>query len=102
MTDLKTSKQIPIGGKIIEAGNSVQFKTGNWKAKKPIWDKEKCINCMRCAVYCPDMAIKVKKIKLEDGRGKMEIDYTDMDYCKGCGICDAECPVKAIRMENVC
>lgn len=102
MTKLKTAKQIPIGGKIIEAGNSKLFKTGNWKAKKPIRDKEKCINCMRCAVYCPDMAIKVKKIKLENGQEKMEIDYTDLDYCKGCGICAVECPVKAIRMENVC
>jgi len=99
---LKTSKEIPIGGKITEAGNSKQFKTGSWKAKMPIRDKDRCINCMRCAVFCPDMAIKVKKVKLEDGREKMEIDYTDMDFCKGCGICDVECPVKAIRMENVC
>lgn len=102
MISLKTSKQIPIGGKIIEAGNSIQFKTGSWKAKRPIRDKVKCINCMRCAVYCPDMAIKVKEVKLEDGREKMEIDYTDFDYCKGCGICDVECPVKAIHMESVC
>ncbi len=98
---LKTAKQIPIGGKIIEAGNSKEFKTGSWKAKMPVRDKKKCIDCMRCAVFCPDMAIKVKKVKV-DGREKMKIDYTDMDYCKGCGICDIECPVKAIRMEDVC
>lgn len=98
---LKTAKQIPIGGKILEPGNSKEFKTGSWKAKMPIRDKNKCINCMRCAVFCPDMAIKVKKIEI-DGREKMEIDYTDMNFCKGCGICDAECPVKAIRMEDVC
>jgi len=102
MTILKTSKQIPTGGKIIEAGNSIQFKTGSWKAKMPIRDKKKCINCMRCAVFCPDMAIKAKKVKLENNQEKMEIDYFDMDFCKGCGICDAECPVKAIYMENVC
>ncbi len=59
---LKTAKQIPIGGKIVEAGNSKEFKTGSWKAKSPVWDKEKCINCMKCVVYCPDMAIKTKKI----------------------------------------
>lgn len=100
--DLKTASQIPIGGKIIEAGNAREFKTGSWKAKMPIRDKDRCIDCMRCAVFCPDMAIKVRKIKLEDGREKMEIDHTDMDFCKGCGICDVECPVKAIRMENVC
>lgn len=102
MMKLKTSKQIPIGGKIIEAGNSVQFKTGNWKAKMPIRDKNKCVNCMRCAVYCPDMAIGANKIKLDNDKIKMEVRDADLDFCKGCGICAAECPVKAIRMENVC
>jgi pyruvate ferredoxin oxidoreductase delta subunit len=98
---LKTAKQIPIGGKIIEAGNSKEFKTGSWKAKMPVRDKKKCIHCMRCAVFCPDMAIKVKKVII-DGKEKMEISHTDLDFCKGCGICDVECPVKAIRMEKVC
>lgn len=101
MNNLKTSKQIPIGGKIIEAGNSKEFKTGSWKAKMPIRDEDRCINCMRCAVFCPDMAIKTKKVKVDE-KEKMEIGETDMDYCKGCGICDIECPVKAIRMEDVC
>jgi pyruvate ferredoxin oxidoreductase delta subunit len=99
--NLKTSKQIPIGGKIIEAGNSMQFKTGNWKAKMPIRDKEKCINCMRCAVFCPDMAIGARKMKLEVGREKMEVLDADLDFCKGCGICAVECPVKAIEMAEV-
>ena len=100
-TKLKTSKQIPIGGKIIEAGNAKEFKTGSWKAKMPVRDKEKCINCMRCAVFCPDMAIKTKKVKV-DGKEKVEVCDADMDYCKGCGICEVECPVKAIKMEDVC
>ncbi|MCK4892303.1 MAG: 4Fe-4S binding protein [Candidatus Pacebacteria bacterium] len=101
MIKLKTAKQIPIGGKIIEAGNSKEFKTGSWKAKMPVRDKKICINCMRCAVFCPDMSIAVKKIKV-DGKEKVEVCDANMDYCKGCGICDVECPVKAIRMENVC
>ena len=100
-TKLKTSKQIPIGGKIIEAGNSKEFKTGNWKAKVPVWDKKKCINCMKCAVFCPEMAIKTKKVKV-DGKEKVKIDSFDMDFCKGCGICAEECPVEAIKMESVC
>ena len=100
MTNLKTAKQIPIGGKIIEAGNSKEFKTGSWKAKKPVRDKEKCINCMRCAVFCPDMAIKTKKVKI-DGKEKLQVTDADMDYCKGCGICETECPVKAIQMIDV-
>ena len=100
-TNLKTSKQIPIGGKIIEAGNSKEFKTGSWKAKVPVWDKEKCINCMRCVVFCPEMAIKTKKVK-NGKKNRVEIDNFDMDFCKGCGICAEECPVKAIMMESVC
>jgi len=91
-TKLKTAKQIPVGGKIIEAGNSKRFKTGSWKAVKPVIDKNKCINCLKCAAYCPEMAIKVKNGK---------IDYIDLDFCKGCGICAAECPMKAIKMEKV-
>lgn len=98
---LKTSKQIPIGGKIIEAGNSKEFKTGNWKAKAPVRDEEKCIHCMRCAAFCPDMAIKTKKVKV-DGKEKLEVCDADLDYCKGCGICAVECPVNAITMEDVC
>lgn len=98
---LKTAKQIPIGGKIIEAGNAKDFKTGSWKAKMPVRDKEKCINCMRCAAFCPDMAIKTKKTVV-DGKEKIEVCDADMDYCKGCGICEVECPVKAIKMEDVC
>ena len=92
-TKLKTSKQIPIGGKIVEAGNSKEFKTGSWKAKRPVIDKNKCINCLKCAAYCPEMAIKIKNNK---------IDFIDLDFCKGCGICAVECPVKAIKMEEVC
>ena len=56
---------------------------------------------MRCAVFCPDMAIKTKKTVV-DGKEKIEVCDADMDYCKGCGICEVECPVKAIKMEDVC
>jgi len=101
MSNFKTAKQIPIGGRIIDSGNSIEFKTGNWKAKKPVHNKKVCINCMRCAVYCPDMAIKVRNARIKQTQ-KMEIDYVDMNFCKGCGICEVECPVKAIKMENVC
>jgi len=99
---LKTSKQIPIGGKIIEAGNSKEFKTGSWKAKAPVWDEEKCINCIKCAVFCPEMAIKTKKVKKTNGKEKVVIKNFEMDFCKGCGICAEECPVNAITMESIC
>ena len=64
-------------------------KTGLWRYEKPIIDYEKCIKCMLCWMYCPDVAVLVR----DDGYP--EINY---DYCKGCGICVNECPVKAIRV----
>lgn len=105
---LKSWKQIPIGGVITEAGNAKQFKTGAWRTKKPITDKSKCTNCMRCVIFCPDSAISVKPLKdlTEEEKTQfrvkteMVLDKTDYDICKGCGICAEECPAKAIEMAN--
>ena len=74
---------------VAEAGNSVLYKTGGWRALKTVLDQSKCIKCLLCWFYCPEPAIK----RHEDD--SVEIDY---DYCKGCGICANECPVKAIAM----
>ncbi|HDM25475.1 ferredoxin [Euryarchaeota archaeon ex4484_162] len=63
-------------------------KTGTWRIFKPILDKNKCIKCLRCWVFCPESAIKRRN-------DSVEIDY---DYCKGCGVCANVCPVKAIVM----
>lgn len=94
-----SAKEIPIGGKILEAGNSNEVKTGSWKSQKPAYAREKCAGCLRCAAYCPEMAIKIKEAADEKGIKKNVIDHIDLDYCKGCGICASECPVKAINME---
>lgn len=88
---LKTWKEIPIGGTIEEAGNARNYKTGDWRSFRPIWNKEKCINCLMCWIYCPDSSIKVKDEKVEG------IDY---DHCKGCGICAAMCPKSCFEMKS--
>lgn len=82
------SKELKQGG-IVDAGTSINFKTGGWKVFKPKVDFNKCIHCMRCVAYCPDMCIEHKNGK----RGK-----TNFEMCKGCGICAKICPVKAISM----
>jgi len=86
----KNYKQIPIGGMITKAGNSEEYKTGDWKSFKPERDEKKCTNCLICVNYCPENCIKVKNGKL---------NHSDLDYCKGCGICATECPFKAIVMK---
>ena len=88
---MKGWKEIPEGGLILEPGNSMRYKTGSWRAKRPVWNKEKCINCLICWIQCPDNAIIVENEKI---RG---INY---DYCKGCGICASICPKEAISMEG--
>lgn len=98
---LKTAKEIPIGGKILEAGNSQAVKTGSWKSQKPVLSPNDCIGCLRCAAYCPEMAIKIAEVSDEKGAKKNVVDRIDLDHCKGCGICAHECPVKAIKMESI-
>jgi len=81
-------KSLPIGGVLLEPGSSLKYKTGDWRAFRPVVDKEKCVNCLFCWIYCPDASI-VRKEKW------IEVNH---DYCKGCGICAKECPKDAIKM----
>jgi pyruvate ferredoxin oxidoreductase delta subunit len=99
-TDMKKDEQaqtepgwrdLPLGGLINEGGTSKDYITGGWRAERPVWDSQKCIQCLVCWVYCPDSAIQVSDSKVTG------VDY---DHCKGCGICAQECPpkVKAYTM----
>ncbi|MFQ6088464.1 MAG: 4Fe-4S binding protein [Candidatus Methanofastidiosia archaeon] len=78
-------REIPPGGVIPDTPTSLEYKTGDWRAQKPILNREKCVMCRLCWAYCPDVAISPE----------IEIDY---EYCKGCGICAYECPTHAIVM----
>ena len=83
-------RSIPIAGILLEPGSALKYQTVDWRAFRPVIDKEKCVNCLLCWIYCPDGAI-VREEK------KVSVNY---EYCKGCGICANECPVKAITMEE--
>jgi len=77
------------GGRVIEPGSALKFETGDWRSFRPILDRENCIDCMTCWIYCPDDSILVKDNKMTGFR---------MTHCKGCGICAKMCPKKAITM----
>ena len=81
-------KSLPIGAVVVEPGSSVKYKTGDWRAFRPVVDKTKCVNCLLCWIYCPDSSI-IRREKWVD------VNY---EHCKGCGICAHECPTKAIEM----
>jgi pyruvate ferredoxin oxidoreductase delta subunit len=85
------SKNIPRGAVIPEAGTADDYETGGWRTKHPEVDKDKCIDCLVCYMYCPDSSVITKDGKL--------VGF-DLKHCKGCGICAVECKKDAIKMEN--
>ena len=65
-----------------------ELKTGDWRAERPIVDRDKCVKCGTCWVYCPTQCIEEKRTYFEAG----------LSICKGCGVCAEECPQNAISM----
>jgi len=84
-----TWRNMEVGNILTEAGNASLRRTGDWRADRPILDKEKCNKCGLCWLYCPDGAVEL----LEDGYYE-----PDLYYCKGCGICADVCKREAITM----
>ena len=55
----------------------------DWRISKPVFNKDFCIDCQFCWIYCPDVSIVARDKKMIG---------VDMDHCKGCGICVEVCP----------
>ena len=89
LKDALTWKDLEIGFIVTEPGSASNYKTGDWRSQKPVFDFEKCIKCGLCYIYCPEGCIR------QNTEGYFE---ADMYYCKGCGICAKECPKEVITM----
>lgn len=63
--------------------NSYTASVADWRLVKPVYNKDYCIDCQFCWVYCPDVSIISRDKKMIG---------VDMDHCKGCGICVEVCP----------
>ena len=84
-------EHITEGNKIFEAATAREFCTGEWRTSTPVFEREKCKQCLLCVPVCPDSSIPVSAGKRAD------FDY---DHCKGCGICAKVCPFGAISMKE--
>jgi len=62
--------------------SSFTASVADWRIEKPLFNKDYCIDCQFCWVYCPDMSIISRDKKM------IGIDF---DHCKGCGICVEVC-----------
>ena len=63
--------------------NSYMASVADWRLIKPVFNKDYCIDCQFCWIYCPDVSIISRDKKMIG---------VDMDHCKGCGICVEVCP----------
>ena len=84
-----TWKDLEVGCIVTEPGNASRYKTGDWKSQRPILNRDRCIRCGICYIFCPEPCI---------GPDEEKYFVADLFYCKGCGICARECPVGAITM----
>ena len=47
-------QELTPGGEIYEGGTARMTITGEWRANIPVWDPQKCKQCLLCAPFCPD------------------------------------------------
>ncbi len=63
--------------------NSFNAYVGDWRVIKPVYNRDICIDCQNCWVFCPDTSI------ISRDKQMIGIDY---NHCKGCGVCVEVCP----------
>ncbi len=87
----------PIGGTIINPGNSILKDLSSSRAGRlPHFDEEKCIHCANCDNVCPDFCFVWEEKPDKKGRPQMFLLGIDYQYCKGCLKCVSACPTEAL------
>lgn len=89
---LKKWQELPIGGLILDMGNSSETQTGDWNPNRLVWNEDTCTHCLLCWINCPDASIKVENSK---------VIGIDNYHCKVCGICVEVCPTKPKSLEII-
>ncbi|QHW34550.1 4Fe-4S dicluster domain-containing protein [Paenibacillus rhizovicinus] len=91
----------PIGGMIVNPGNSVLKDLSiSRQGMMPHFDEEKCIHCAACDTACPDFCFVWEEQPDKKGRPQMFLQGIDYQYCKGCLKCVVACPTEALNSER--
>ena len=83
--------EVTPGCMVLNPGSASTYKTGSWRAQRPIWENASASSAGSVICFAPKAAyLRTKKVSIP----------ADMDYCKGCGICAHECWPGAIEMKE--
>lgn len=94
--DLLGYEDLEVGAVWYLPGASEKVQTGTWGNYHIHWDEEKCINCHRCFLVCPDMSIFRKK----QSDGTWKVIGVDNFHCKACRCCVEVCPKSALTAQD--
>jgi pyruvate ferredoxin oxidoreductase delta subunit len=80
--------------------HSYNYKVADWRVEKPVFNRELCIDCNFCWIWCPDSCIIVEEVTTKRGKKQAKMVGIDYDHCKGCGVCVEVCPtpIKSLLM----
>ena len=94
-------KNAPIGGIIINPGNTVlNDLAASRSGFIPLWHEDRCINCGECDTTCPDQCTMFVTRNDDKGQPKRFMTGMNLKYCKGCMRCVEVCPKEALTAER--